>query len=197
MMIRLESTGGGAMKKTGAFFMLLMLCAGGFADDEPADEGRRLYEAACTPCHSLAPIERTRDGRNGWEDTVQKMVVIGTQLDADEMELVVDYLYRRYGPGSGEPMTTGPLPADSPLSGDGVVSSEDVVLPDGEGKQLVQGLCSMCHDLGVVVSTRRSAVDWQRYTTNMLRQNGMTISEDNRATLVDYLNRHFGRDDAG
>jgi len=180
-------------KKIGQLFILFSIAVAGFADDDAADEGKMLYKAACTQCHGLAPIERTRDGRSGWEDTVEKMVVIGTQLDADEMEKVVDYLYRNFGPGSGDPMTTGVLPPDSPLQTDGTVSSDQVVLPEGEGKQLVQGLCTMCHDLGLVVATRRDADDWQRYAVNMLRQNGIKIPEENQKIIVSYLNQNFGR----
>jgi hypothetical protein len=120
------------------------------------------------------------------------MVVIGTQLDAEEMELVIDYLYQTYGPGTGDPMRAGVLPADSPVQADGRVSSENVVLPDGEGKQLVQGLCTMCHDLGVVVATRRGEDDWNRYTENMLRQNGISVPGDDEEIMVSYLNQHFG-----
>ena len=123
---------------------------------------------------------------------MQKMVVIGTQLDAEEMELVIDHLYQRFGPGTGDPMRAGVLPADSPLQAGGLVSSENVVLPEGEGKQLVQGLCTMCHDLGVVVATRRGADDWKRYTENMLRQNGVSVPGDKEQIIVSYLNQHFG-----
>jgi cytochrome c5 len=195
MMFRHGIVCGEAMKKLGQFFILLTFSVVGFANDESADEGKRLYEAACTPCHGLAPIERTRDGRAGWEDTVQKMVVIGTQLNADEMELVIDYLYKRYGPDGSDPMRTGVLPVDSPLQGDGLISSENVVLPEGEGKQLVHGFCTMCHDLGYVVATRRGPEAWQRYTTNMLRQNGISLPGDEQELMVTYLNRHFGKVD--
>lgn len=184
-----------AMNKLGPAFMLLTISAVGFASDESADEGKRLYEAACTPCHGLAPIEQTRDGRAGWEDTVQKMVVIGTQLNAEEMEVVIDYLYKSYGPGKGDPMRTGVLPADSPMQVDGTVSGENVVLPEGEGKHLVQGLCTTCHDLGRIVATRRGRDDWKRYTINMLRQNGISVAEDKQEAMVTYLNQHFGTAD--
>ncbi len=186
---------GKAMIKLGPAFMLLTISAVGLAGDESVDQGKRLYEAACTPCHGLAAIERTRDGRAGWEDTVQKMVVIGAQLNAEEMELVIDYLYKNYGPGKGDPMRTGVLPADSPMQVDGTVSSENVVLPEGEGKQLVQGLCTTCHDLGRIVATRRGRDDWKRYTINMLRQNGISVAEDKQEAMVSYLNQHFGKAD--
>ena len=136
-----------------------------------------------------------RDGRAGWEDTVQKMVVIGTQLNADEMELVIDYLYKSFGPGKGDPMITGVLPPDSPMQADGTVSSDNVLLPEGEGKQLVQGLCTMCHDLGRIVATRRGREDWKHYTINMLRQNGISVADDKQEVMVSYLDQHFGTAD--
>jgi len=187
-----RSPGKGMMNRLGLLLLLLVSWTGGWAQDESADEGKQLYEAACTPCHSLAPMERTRDGRAGWEDTVHKMVVIGTQLDAGEMEQVIDYLYKTYGPNSDDPMASGLLPPDSPLQTDGTVTGANVVLPEGEGKQLVQGLCTMCHDLGYVVATRRGMADWQRYTVNMLGQNGIKIPEENQKIIVSYLNRNFG-----
>jgi cytochrome c5 len=181
-----------ALQKLAWSFLLLACSAAGQEDGAATAEGKALYQAACSPCHALAPIERTRDGRQGWKDTVQKMVVIGTQLDAEEMDLVIDYLYAQFGPGRGEPMRTGLLPPDSPLPAAGAVSSEHVTLPAGDGQQLVQGLCTMCHDLGYIVATRRSRDDWQRYTVNMLRQNGISISADKQELLVSYLDRHFG-----
>jgi len=184
-----------AVKKLGQVCIFVTISTVALAIDESADEGKRLYQAACTPCHDLAPIERTRDGRAGWEDTVQKMVVIGTQLDAEEMELVTDYLYKTFGPGRNDPMRAGLLPPGSPLRVDGTTSSESVVLPEGKGKQLVQGYCTMCHDLGCIVATRRGPDDWQRYTTNMLRQSGTSVSEDNLKVMVSYLSQHFGKID--
>jgi len=181
--------------KLALFLAIVITSPAVFADDESEDQNKSLYEAACTPCHGLAPIERTRDGRQGWQDTVQKMVVIGAQLDTEEMDRVIDHLYRTYGPGTGDPMRAGILPADSPMQADGRLSSENVVLPEGEGKQMVQGLCTMCHDLGVVVATRRSSDDWQHYTSNMLRQNGIRIAEDKQEVMVSYLHRYFGKVD--
>jgi len=54
---------------------------------EPAaaecEAGRQLMLAACVQCHSLRPVQRTRNGAGGWLDTVERMVVFGAQLDAD------------------------------------------------------------------------------------------------------------------
>jgi len=177
--------------RTVRLILLLSFSLSGASADE--NEGRRLYEAVCTQCHGLAEIEGTRNGRAGWEDTVHKMVVTGAQLSVEEMELVIDYLYRQHGPDSSDPMRTGVLPFDSPLSKDGMISSERVVLPEGEGKTLVEGYCMTCHDLGRIVATRREAKAWKGYVKDMLRRNSMSIAEDKMQKIVAYLNQHFGK----
>ena len=162
------------------------------ADNAENGESKRLYESACTQCHGLHMIEQTRDGRSGWEDTVHKMVIAGTQLNADEMELVIDYLVQHYGPGLAGAMKTGSLPPDSPLQTD---TSENISLPEGKGKSLVKGYCRGCHDLGRIVATRRSADGWRRYTKNMLERGDVTISAGNIESIVSYLDQHFGLSD--
>jgi cytochrome c5 len=162
------------------------------ADNPESSDGKHLYEAACTECHGLNMIEKTRDGRSGWEDTVHKMVIAGTQLNADEMELVIDYLVENFGPGLAGAMKTEPLPPDSPLRAD---ISGNISLPEGKGKSLVKGYCSGCHDLGRIVATRRSADGWRRYTKNMLERGGVTISAGNIESIVSYLDQNFGKSD--
>lgn len=169
-----------------------ILPAAGMHNDE---ESKHLFEDACTQCHGLNIIEKTRNGRAGWEDTVHKMVVAGAQLDADEMESVIDYLSQHFGPGSGDPMKTGLLPHDSPLQIDGSISSDDIHLPKDRGMDQVQTYCQMCHDLGRIVATRRGADEWRQYTRNMIDRAELDISNDDFEDIVSYLRRHFGKTD--
>lgn len=186
-----NASGNNWLSRTVCLLSLLSPGLSGVCADE--NEGRRLYEAACTQCHGLNQIEGTRNGRAGWEDTVHKMVVTGAQLNVEEMELVIDYLYKQHGPDSSDPMRTGVLPFDSPLSKDGMISSENIVLPEGEGKTLVEGHCMMCHDLGRIAATRREAKEWKGYIKDMLRKNNMSIAEDQLKIMVAYLDQHFGK----
>lgn len=165
------------------------------ADTLDNNESKRLYESVCTQCHGLQMIEKTRNGRTGWENTVHKMVVAGAQLTVDEMESVIDYLSQRYGPSTGDPMTTGLLPYDSPLQTDGTITSENINLPLGKGRTQVQAYCHLCHDLGRVVATRRSADEWRHYTLNMIARGEITITREDLDIIVSYLNRHFGKSD--
>ncbi len=165
------------------------------ADDAENSVSKRLYESACTQCHGLHMIEKTRDGRLGWENNVHKMVVAGTQLNADEMELVIDYLVQHYGPDLAGAMKTGALPPDAPLQADNSGSSENISLPEGIGRGLIKGYCRSCHDLGRIVATRRSADSWRRYTKNMLERGEISISATSIESIVSYLDQHFGLSD--
>jgi len=151
----------------------------------------RLYRQACTQCHGLNAIETVRDGRAGWADTVQDMVVTGAELNGEEMELLIDYLTIKLGPGAGA-MQTGQLPAHSPIASDGTVTSGEVELPAGDGKEFVQAYCHICHDAGRIVSARRSHESWERYVRSMLARGGMELPQEEEQRLVSYLVRHFG-----
>jgi cytochrome c5 len=180
------------MRVAVAAVALLSVSAGATAEEAPIEDGQQLLESACVQCHPLGLTTVTRDGRPGWEDTVHKMVLFGSQLSVEEMDVLIAYLAERYGPAAG-PMRTGTLPPGAAVDPAGsAVSSENITLPSGEGRDLVQGLCSGCHDMGRIVSTRRSAASWQRYTENMLAQGGIAASDEQIASAVSYLSMHFG-----
>ena len=61
------------------------------------------------------------------------------------------------------------------------------------GKNLVEGYCVMCHDLGRVVATARKSGVWRAYVLNMLERNSMNITETQLNTMVSYLSQHFGK----
>jgi mono/diheme cytochrome c family protein len=178
-----------------ALFFLTGSFASGAQEDQMQKDANaraeRLYRESCTQCHGLDAIETVRDGRAGWADTVQDMVVTGAQLDGEEMELLIDYLARRLGPGAGA-MQTGQLPAHSPIPSDGTVTSGEVELPASDGKEFVQAYCHICHDAGRIVSARRSHESWERYVRSMLAQGEMELPQEEEQRLVSYLVRHFG-----
>src|ERR1700689_4499119 len=99
------------------------------ANPLPAGDGRELVAVACSQCHYLGTIAKIRNGPAGWRIFVNNMVLRGAQLNPSEVDKVVDYLARDLGPGID-------LPPGKP-----------VVLPDGHGKQLVETLFALCHDL--------------------------------------------------
>jgi mono/diheme cytochrome c family protein len=155
-------------------------------------EGKNLLEAVCTQCHGLRPIVMTRDGAGGWGDEVYKMITWGAQVRSPaEAKTLIDYLASTYGPSAG-PMKTGVLPPGAVTDPAAQRMSNSIVLPDGKGAALVQGYCTSCHDLGPIVSTRRTSESWRRYTAVMLAKNSINPPADVAKTISTYLAMHYG-----
>ena len=174
----------------------LLLCLSGFLRAQsdpnalPEGDGKELVAVACTQCHSLSPIRMLRDGREGWKEMVHEMVLRGAQLGPEEADTVIRYLARNFGPGLS-PMQTGTLPPETAL-GSGAESGDTVSLPPGEGKDMVEARCQLCHDLGRVVTARRSRAEWEQITKNMVGR-GPTATPEQIQTMVSYLSAQFGK----
>jgi virginiamycin B lyase len=65
--------------------------------------------------------------------------------------------------------------------------SQQVALPEGEGKALVQELCVRCHGLNLLTNSGGyTAEGWQKLFSIMV-----AVPSDQAATLTQYLARHF------
>jgi alcohol dehydrogenase (cytochrome c) len=69
------------------------------------------------------------------------------------------------------------------------------VLPDGEGRENVQRICTGCHSLSVVTGQRMTRDHWQREVDDMVSR-GAKGTPDEIALTVDYLSKHFGNSTA-
>jgi mono/diheme cytochrome c family protein len=137
----------------------------------------------------------TRDGLGGWSDEVYKMITWGAQVRSPaEAKTLSDYLAATYGPSAG-PMKTGVLPPGAVADPASPRMSDSVVLPAGKGAALVQGYCTSCHDLGPIVSTRRTSESWKRYTAVMLAKNSINPPADATKAISTYLAAHYGAPD--
>ena len=157
------------------------------ARSTPVGGNERLFLATCTPCHAVSPITAKRDGPGGWQLTVDRMIGLGAQVHTPaERNAIVVYLSTTYGPAAGA-MKIGKLPLGAVLD-----SVEPTSLPAGPGADLVRGYCSMCHDLGVVVATRRDAAEWPRISSAMLAKMHIKLAEKDLRALNEYLIANFG-----
>jgi cytochrome c5 len=143
-------------------------------DPLPAGDGHDLVAVACSQCHFLTTIAKIRDGAPGWRLYVNNMVLRGAQLTPAEVDKVVDYLALNLGPGINLP------PAKS------------VTLPAGDGKQLVETRCGLCHDLERVVTAPRRKGDWPVIVANMVEQ-GAPVTADEAQAISNYLAANFGK----
>ncbi len=70
------------------------------------------------------------------------------------------------------------------------VSSQDVTLPDGPGKELVQASCTPCHGLGQVVRGGYDSAGW-RNVVAMMTNAGAKLPPDRVDAVVAYLAKNF------
>lgn len=70
----------------------------------------------------------------------------------------------------------------------GPVTARGQQLPEGEGKQLVQNLCTACHETNLITrSSGYSREDWQELIQSMVNLSGNSAGE----TITKYLATHF------
>lgn len=143
------------------------------ANPLPAGEGREIVAVACSQCHYLGTIAKIRDGAAGWRTYVSNMVLRGAQLTPAEVDKVVNYLATNLGPGIN-------LPPQKPVR-----------LPEGNGKQLVETRCALCHDLERVAEVKRKKDNWGPIVANMVAWGAPATAEEAK-TITDYLAANFG-----
>lgn len=148
-------------------------CYGQNTNPLPPGDGRDLVAVACSQCHYLGTIAKIRDGAPGWRIYVNNMVLRGAQLTPSEIDKVVNYLALNLGPGVN-------LPPVKP-----------VALPEGDGKQLVETRCGLCHDLERVTAIKRRKQDWPVIVAAMVTW-GATTTQGEEKTISDYLAANFG-----
>lgn len=68
------------------------------------------------------------------------------------------------------------------------------VLPEGEGRERVQALCSMCHSLDYIVinSPFQDRTAWERTVRKMVSVMGAPLTEDDVVVVVNYLAGQYG-----
>jgi mono/diheme cytochrome c family protein len=79
-----------------------------------------------------------------------------------------------YGPGV-------PFPGQQPAQ---------VTLADGQGKELVQGGCALCHGLDRVVATNRPKDQWRLIVDRMVYF-GAPLTPEQTSGIVDYLAANY------
>ena len=64
-------------------------------------------------------------------------------------------------------------------------------LPPGEGKRIVETICSSCHPIEVVTSKSYSKERWQAVVEAMISE-GASLTKEEASQVVEYLARNFG-----
>lgn len=139
----------------------------------PEGEGKKLLEERCAGCHSLKPVVSLKQSQDEWKKLVVKMVGYGARLNDREVDVATEYLTKHFGPES----------------------SHAAAKPDGPeekiAKRYIEGICSSCHDAGLIRSTEATKQEWFDIVTRM---NGLDagVSQRDVDLLVDYLASKYG-----
>jgi mono/diheme cytochrome c family protein len=81
--------------------LALLVACGSEAPPEPtpvptAHPGKSLVASRCLGCHSLNQLENSSFNERGWQLVVERMQMMGVQLNDDQFDVVVDYLAQSY-----------------------------------------------------------------------------------------------------
>jgi competence ComEA-like helix-hairpin-helix protein len=68
--------------------------------------------------------------------------------------------------------------------------ADDIVLPAGKAKTLIENTCTECHGLDQVVGSAMSSDAWRSTVKSMVKK-GATLSPEEIDTVVDYLSVYF------
>jgi cytochrome c5 len=143
----------------------------------PDGPGKEIVSVACTQCHGPNVFTQLRMNETAWRNQIYDMILRGAQIGPDDIDTAAKYMAKSYGPGV-------PFPGQQPVQ---------VSLPDGQGKELVQGGCALCHGLDRVTATNRSKDQWQTIVNRMIYF-GAPVTQDQATTIATYLGTNYGTD---
>lgn len=67
-------------------------------------------------------------------------------------------------------------------------------LPEGPGRELVFGICQICHSLAIVKQQGLDRESWDETLVWMVEEQGMpSLDPKIRKLILDYLVTHYGR----
>src|SRR5579872_5586498 len=78
------------------------------------------------------------------------------------------------------------------LLGQAAGAAEMTELPAGPDRELVSRTCQSCHDLQMVFDAAGIGRDVWDATLDQMAANGMALSAEDRAKILDYLSTYLG-----
>lgn len=69
----------------------------------PPGKGKAIVAKSCVNCHALKVVTSKRATKEQWSALVDQMVSRGADLTDDEIDIVVSYLAKNFGPKAGSP----------------------------------------------------------------------------------------------
>ena len=77
---------------------LLLVAAASSPANLPPGKGKAIVQRTCVSCHALKVVTTKRATKQQWSAVINLMLSKGADLDDDEVDVVVDYLAKNFGP---------------------------------------------------------------------------------------------------
>ena len=74
-----------------------------------------------------------------------------------------------------------------------LLPSAQSLLPEGEGKELIETVCTQCHGLRTITEAKYSLAEWENVVYDMVSE-GAPLLEEEVEIVAQYLAKHFGRE---
>lgn len=100
----------------------------------PDGAGKPIVQKQCVMCHTLTVVTSKHASTAEWTQLVNQMVSRGAELTDDEIDTVVEYLVRNYGPlDKASPSAGSPADAAPPAAPETAATVAPAVAPAGGG----------------------------------------------------------------
>jgi len=153
--------------------------------DLPRGPVRQVILDSCTACHGIDDYAYYAMDRAGWQKMIDGMKTKGANISDDNQTILLDWLSTKFGPDTKPfPRAKAAGPALANFAGD--QAARYVV-----SRQLVQSVCSTCHTLERVETSRFTEDKWRDVVTDM-KGKGARIEDADIAPLAAFLTRTYG-----
>jgi competence ComEA-like helix-hairpin-helix protein len=141
----------------------------------PDGPGKEVFEKVCAECHGLDLATGQKLTKAAWTTTVDSMAAKGAAATKEELEAIVNYLSKNFGPGE-DPVASAVAAAKA--------------MPEGAGKQIILRECTACHLPDHFTKYRHSNEEWQAIVVRMGTRVRAATKEE-LETVQKYLATNF------
>ena len=159
-----------------ALLLALLASVSISAQQLPAGPGADVLKSRCVICHEADIITSQKLSLTGWTNSINKMVRWGSQITAEEREVLQPYLAQHFAP--------------KPVASHASAGSPTEALAQ-VGEATYKRVCQTCHDADIIEQQRLTPTGWTRSVEKMMRW-GAAVSDADKQPLVDYLASRFG-----
>lgn len=151
-----------------AFALIVLAGSTLTAQQLPAGAGLDVLNKRCLVCHEADLITAQKLSLTGWTRSIDKMVRWGSQITAEERDVLQPYLAQHFSP--------------RPVKSHGSTEA---------GAATFKRVCLTCHEADIVEQQKLTPTGWTRSVEKMMRW-GAAISDAEKQPLVDYLAARYG-----